>query len=72
MENYKEGKIIVDGIEIKDEEKQVEEVRREVGMVLKNLNIFKNMKIMEKCKIEKMQVRGMRRKEEKEIEMNYM
>lgn len=72
MEENKKGKIVVDGIEIKKDMKKIDEVRREVGMVLKKLKILKNIKIMEKWKIEKIWVRKMKKKKEEEIEMNYM
>ncbi len=72
LEVHQKGRIIVDGIELTDELRRVDEVRREVGMVFQQFNLFPHLTILENCTLAPMLVRNMRREEAVEIAMRYL
>lgn len=47
LEEHQKGKIIVDDIELTNDLKKIDEVRREVGMVFQNFNLFPHLTIGE-------------------------
>ncbi|HEX5092905.1 MAG TPA: amino acid ABC transporter ATP-binding protein, partial [Burkholderiales bacterium] len=47
LEPYQEGKVVVDGIELRGDPKAVEAVRREVGMVFQSFNLFPHLTVLE-------------------------
>ncbi len=49
LEKYQGGKIVVDGVELIDDRKIIENIRREVGMVFQSFNLFPHLTILENC-----------------------
>ena len=49
LEEHQEGNIIVDGIEISEDTKNIEQVRAEVGMVFQQFNLFPHLSILDNC-----------------------
>src|SRR4026209_2991340 len=49
LEEFQEGKIVVDGIELGPNLRRVDEVRREVGMVFQSFNLFPHLTVLENC-----------------------
>jgi general L-amino acid transport system ATP-binding protein len=47
LEEHQEGRIVVDGIELTEEVKAVERIRREVGMVFQSFNLFPHLTVLE-------------------------
>src|SRR6266581_4287375 len=47
LENYQKGRILVDGIHLGDDAKTINAVRREVGMVFQQFNLFPHMTVMQ-------------------------
>jgi len=47
LEDHQEGRIVVDGVELTDEQKSVDHVRREVGMVFQQWNLFPHLTALE-------------------------
>ena len=47
LEEHQKGRIVVDGIELTNDLKRVDEVRREVGMVFQHFNLFPHLTVME-------------------------
>jgi general L-amino acid transport system ATP-binding protein len=47
LEEHQQGRLIVDGIELSDDVKAVEHVRREVGMVFQQFNLFPHLTVLE-------------------------
>jgi general L-amino acid transport system ATP-binding protein len=45
LEEHQKGKIIVDGIELTNDLKKIDEIRREVGMVFQHFNLFPHLTI---------------------------
>src|SRR5215469_11396010 len=63
LETWQQGRLIVDGVELTDDLKRVDEVRREVGMVFQHFNLFPHLTVLENCMLAPVWVRGMPRKD---------
>jgi general L-amino acid transport system ATP-binding protein len=72
LEEHQKGDIIVDGIELTNDLKRIDEVRREVGMVFQHFNLFPHLTIMENCTLAPIWVRKLPKKEADEIAMQYL
>ena len=72
LEEHQQGKIVVDGIELTNDLKKIDEVRREVGMVFQHFNLFPHLSIMENCTLAPIWVRKMAKKDAEEIAMHYL
>ncbi len=57
LEPVQKGRIFVDGIELTAGRKNVEAVRREVGMVFQQFNLFPHMTVLQNCTLAQMKVR---------------
>ena len=47
LEEHQQGRIIVDGTELTNDLKKIDEIRREVGMVFQHFNLFPHLTILE-------------------------
>jgi len=72
LEEHQRGKIVVDGIELTSDLKQIDQVRREVGMVFQHFNLFPHLTVLENCTLAPIWVRKMPKKEADEIAMKYL
>src|SRR5438876_3499424 len=63
LEEFQEGRVVVDGIELGPNLKRVDDVRREVGMVFQSFNLFPHLSVLENCTLAPIWVRGMPKKE---------
>ncbi len=72
LEQHEEGRIIVDGIELTDDLKRVDDIRREVGMVFQQFNLFAHLSILDNCTLAPIWVRGTPRKQAEEEAMAYL
>ena len=72
LEEHQQGTIIVDGIELTDDLKQIDNVRREVGMVFQHFNLFPHLTILENCTLAPIWVRKTPKAEAEEIAMEYL
>ena len=72
LEEHQKGKIVVDGIELTNDLKKIDEVRREVGMVFQHFNLFPHLTIMENCTLAPIWVRKMPKDEAEEIAMRFL
>lgn len=72
LETHQRGRILVEGIELTDESRKVDEVRREVGMVFQNFNLFPHLTIIENCCLAPMRVRKMSRSAAEELGMHFL
>ena len=72
LEEHQQGKIVVDGVELTNDLKKIDEVRREVGMVFQQFNLFPHLTVMENCTLAPIDVRKTPRKEAEAIAMRYL
>jgi len=59
LEDYQRGEIVVDGVVLTKNLKRVDEVRREVGMVFQQFNLFPHLTVLENCTLAPVHVRKM-------------
>jgi general L-amino acid transport system ATP-binding protein len=67
IEDWQRGRVIVDGMELSADVKKIDEVRREVGMVFQQFNLFPHLTVIENCTLAPIWVRKMPRKEAEDI-----
>ncbi|HEY7747479.1 MAG TPA: amino acid ABC transporter ATP-binding protein [Aestuariivirgaceae bacterium] len=72
LEEHQKGRIIVDGHELTNDLKRVDEVRREVGMVFQHFNLFPHLTVLENCTLAPIWVRKMPRAEAEAQAMKYL
>src|SRR5215472_647252 len=72
LEEFQEGRIVVDGIELGPQLRRVDEVRREVGMVFQSFNLFPHLTVLENCTLAPIWVRHMPKKDAEELAMRYL
>jgi len=57
LEDHQKGAIRVDGVELTDSPRSVEAIRRDVGMVFQNFNLFPHLTVLENCTLAPIWVR---------------
>jgi len=72
LEEHQKGQIVVDGIELTNDLKKIDEVRREVGMVFQHFNLFPHLTILENCTLAPIWVRKMPKKQAEEVAMHFL
>ncbi len=72
LEEHQRGTIIVDGIELTSDLKQIDQVRREVGMVFQHFNLFPHLTVLENLTLAPIWVRKMPAAEADKIAMKYL
>jgi len=72
LEEHQKGQIIVDGTEINQDLKKIEQVRREAGMVFQHFNLFPHLTILENLVLAPIWVKKTPRKEAEELAMSYL
>jgi general L-amino acid transport system ATP-binding protein len=72
LEEFQEGRIVVDGIELGPQLRRVDEVRREVGMVFQSFNLFPHLSVLENCTLAPIWVRNMPKKDAEAAAMKYL
>jgi general L-amino acid transport system ATP-binding protein len=72
LEEHDRGQILVDGIELTADIRQIEAIRREVGMVFQQFNLFPHLTVLENLTLAPIWVRRMSRREAEELAMLYL
>ncbi len=72
LETHEQGRIVVDGIELTEDLRRIDEVRRDVGMVFQSFNLFPHLTILENCTLAPIWVRKMSKADANEIAMKYL
>ncbi len=72
LEEFQEGRIVVDGIELGPNLRRVDEVRREVGMVFQSFNLFPHLTVLENCTLAPIWVRSIPKKDAEATAMKYL
>ena len=72
LEEHQEGKIIVDGNELNENTKNIEEIRAEVGMVFQQFNLFPHLSILDNCTLAPIWVKKMPKKKAEELALKQL
>jgi len=72
LEDWQRGRVVVDGIELTDDPKQIVAVRRDVGMVFQHFNLFPHLTVLENCTLAPIWVRRMPKKDAEELAMRFL
>ena len=72
LEEHQKGQIIVDGIELTSDLKNIDKIRSEVGMCFQHFNLFPHLSILENCTLAPIWVRNTPKKEAEEVAMHFL
>src|SRR4051812_24559092 len=72
LEEHQRGRIFVDGVEVTADTRHIDEVRREVGMVFQQFNLFPHLTVLENCTLAPIWVRHMTKKAATALAMRYL
>jgi general L-amino acid transport system ATP-binding protein len=72
LEKHEEGRIVVDGIEMGDDIRNIQAIRREVGMVFQSFNLFPHLTVLDNVTLAPRQVRKWPKKKAIEIGMDQL
>ena len=72
LEEHQKGKIIVDGIELSESTRNIEQVRAEVGMVFQQFNLFPHLSILDNCALAPIWVKKMPKREAEEMALGQL
>ena len=72
LEEHQRGRIVVEGIELSNDLKKIDEIRREVGMVFQHFNLFPHLTVLENLTLAPIWVRKMPKKEAEAAAMVYL
>jgi general L-amino acid transport system ATP-binding protein len=72
LETHQRGRIVVDGMELTDDLRSLDTIRREVGMVFQSFNLFPHLTILENCTLAPIWVRKMSKADAEELAMTFL
>ena len=72
LEEHQKGRVVVDGVELTNDLKKIDEIRRDVGMVFQHFNLFPHLTVMENCTLAPIWVRKMPKKEAEEVALHFL
>ncbi|MCA6955110.1 amino acid ABC transporter ATP-binding protein [Pectobacterium polaris] len=72
LEEHQSGRIVVDGIEVNNDLRNIEKIRTEVGMVFQHFNLFPHLTVLQNCTLAPSWVRHTPKKEAEELAMHYL
>ena len=72
LEEHQKGQIIVDGMSLDENTKNISAIRSEVGMVFQQFNLFPHLSILENCTLAQIWVKKKTKKESEALAMEYL
>jgi general L-amino acid transport system ATP-binding protein len=72
LEEHQRGSICVNGIPLGDSVKNLDAIRREVGMVFQHFNLFPHLTVKENCALPQILSRGKRRRDAEDMVMHFL
>jgi len=72
LEEHQEGDIVVDGVILNNDLKNIGQIRKEVGMVFQHFNLFPHLTVLQNCTLAPIWVKKMPQKEAEKIAMKFL
>ena len=72
LEDHQKGDIVVDGMALDENTKNISAIRSEVGMVFQQFNLFPHLSILENCTLAQIWVKKKTKKDSETLEMDYL
>jgi general L-amino acid transport system ATP-binding protein len=72
LEKHTSGRIVVDGVELSDDVRNIQEIRRECGMVFQSFNLFPHLTVLENVTLAQRQVRKAPKAEAEKVAMDQL
>ena len=72
LEEHQEGNIVVDGTELTEDTKNIEQIRAEVGMVFQQFNLFPHLSILDNCTLAPIWVKKLPKKEAEQLALKHL
>ena len=72
LEEHQKGTIIVDGTELTEDTKNIEQIRAEVGMVFQQFNLFPHLSILDNCTLAPIWVKKLPKKQAEELALKQL
>ncbi len=72
LEEHQQGSIVVDGNELTEDTKDIEQIRAEVGMVFQQFNLFPHLSILDNCTLAPVWVKKMPKKDAEDLAMKHL
>jgi len=72
LETHQSGRVVVDGVELTEDPRTVDRVRREVGMVFQSFNLFPHLTVLENLTLAPIWVQRVPRKEAEATAMHFL
>ena len=72
LEEHQQGRIVINGVELTSDLKQIEAIRSEVGMVFQHFNLFPHLTVLQNGTLAPMWVRKLPRRQAEEVAMHYL
>jgi general L-amino acid transport system ATP-binding protein len=72
LEEHQQGRIVVDGTELANDLKKIDEVRRDVGMVFQHFNLFPHLTVLENLTLAPIWVRKQPKRDAEDVAMHYL
>jgi general L-amino acid transport system ATP-binding protein len=72
LEEHQQGQILVDGTELTSEMKHIDKIRREVGMVFQQFNLFPHLTVLQNLTLAPLRIRKMAKKEAEDLAMHFL
>ena len=72
LEEHQEGNIVVDGTELTEDTKNIEQIRAEVGMVFQQFNLFPHLSILDNCTLAPIWVKKMPKKDAEALALQHL
>nr|AAK08612.1 GtpA [Agrobacterium tumefaciens]ARU12483.1 agropine transporter ATP-binding protein [Agrobacterium tumefaciens] len=72
LEKHQKGRIVVNGIELTENRRNIDRVRQDVGMVFQNFNLYPHLTVLENCTLAPRWVKGVSRKDAEAVARSYL
>src|SRR4029078_9969390 len=72
LESYQKARVVVDGVHLDDKQKTIDTVRREVGMVFQQFNLFPHLTVLENLCLAPMHVKKVAKAEAERVAMSFL